>query len=192
MQVPSSYTQRPLIRLAAPSDAARLATFLERAFRDTFAADNTPADMAAYCAHAFGVDIETRQLHDPLRRCLIAECEGEMAACVQLAMGARALSVTGAAPVEIQRFYVDRAVHGQGLAQQLMVACLADARSQHCETVWLGVWERNARAIRFYERCGFRTVGTQQFVLGSDLQHDLVMARSLSNASSDIAPSPST
>jgi ribosomal protein S18 acetylase RimI-like enzyme len=43
--------------------------------------------------------------------------------------------------------------------------------------VWLDVWERNTRAISFYERWGFVVVGEQDFVLGDDVQRDLLMAR---------------
>ena len=79
--------------------------------------------------------------------------------------------------MEIQRFYVDHAWHGQGVARQLMAACVATARARGGATVWLGVWERNARAIRFYTKHGFTDVGTHDFLLGSDRQTDRVMSR---------------
>jgi ribosomal protein S18 acetylase RimI-like enzyme len=81
--------------------------------------------------------------------------------------------------VEIVRFYVDRAWRGTGLAAALMDAAAEEARGRGARSLWLGVWERNPRAIRFYEKCGFRDVGSQDFVLGSDVQRDRVMARHL-------------
>ena len=62
-----------------------------------------------------------------------------------------------------------------------MGACLAEAEHRGYQAIWLGVWERNDRAISFYEKWGFATVGTKEFVLGSDAQTDLVMERSISN-----------
>jgi ribosomal protein S18 acetylase RimI-like enzyme len=58
-----------------------------------------------------------------------------------------------------------------------MRSCLTEARSRDKDTIWLGVWERNARAIAFYRRWGFADVGSQSFQLGGDLQSDRVMAR---------------
>jgi ribosomal protein S18 acetylase RimI-like enzyme len=60
-----------------------------------------------------------------------------------------------------------------------MHACLTEAEYLGCQAIWLGVWERNERAIRFYERWEFEIVGARQFTLGSDLQNDLVMVRKL-------------
>jgi ribosomal protein S18 acetylase RimI-like enzyme len=60
-----------------------------------------------------------------------------------------------------------------------MRTCLATADDLGCDAIWLGVWERNERAIHFYERWGFVTVGNRQFALGPELQTDLVMAKAL-------------
>jgi GNAT superfamily N-acetyltransferase len=77
------------------------------------------------------------------------------------------------------RFYIDARWHGTGAARLLMHAVDDEARRRGARAVWLGVWERNPRAIRFYEKCGFRDVGTQRFLLGTDVQRDRVMLREL-------------
>jgi ribosomal protein S18 acetylase RimI-like enzyme len=87
--------------------------------------------------------------------------------------------VKGPTPVEIWRFYVDRPWQGRGLAGRMMAEACAGARARGGETAWLAVWERNPRAIGFYRKCGFAVVGRQPFVLGGDVQTDLVMARPL-------------
>jgi ribosomal protein S18 acetylase RimI-like enzyme len=74
---------------------------------------------------------------------------------------------------------VDRAWHGQGLASELMRAVKTHARGAGCDTLWLAVWEHNPRAIAFYTREGFRTVGRQPFQLGDDLQTDNLMLATL-------------
>jgi ribosomal protein S18 acetylase RimI-like enzyme len=58
-----------------------------------------------------------------------------------------------------------------------MTAAVDAAKAAGAHTLWLGVWERNQRAIAFYRKSGFADVGTQIFVLGTDHQHDLVLAR---------------
>jgi ribosomal protein S18 acetylase RimI-like enzyme len=87
--------------------------------------------------------------------------------------------VGGPDPIELVRIYVDPRAIGTGLGARLMSASLDEAAAQGAQTIWLGVWEKNIRAIRFYERWGFTKVGEKTFVLGSDPQTDHVMARGL-------------
>ena len=93
--------------------------------------------------------------------------------------GAGNPDVDSAHPVELERFYLDHAWHGRGVAASLMEAVIRVASACAGDTLWLGVWERNARAIRFYRKWGFERVGAQTFRLGADLQTDDVMRRAL-------------
>jgi ribosomal protein S18 acetylase RimI-like enzyme len=74
---------------------------------------------------------------------------------------------------------VRRAHHGRGVAQALMASVVGEARALGATALWLGVWERNARAIAFYRKCGFERRGEHPFLLGRDLQTDWVMSRPL-------------
>ena len=91
--------------------------------------------------------------------------------------GAKTACVIAARPAEIQRIYVDAPWHGRGIAQALMAAMLEHARIAGADRVWLGVWEHNPRARRFYEKSGFALAGDHAFVLGHEVQRDLVMSR---------------
>jgi diamine N-acetyltransferase len=167
------------IRPAGAPDAPWLAALAERTFRETYTAHNTPDDMERYVTGHFGPARQEAELRDSRMITLVAEDDGRAAGYAQLARGAAPESVTGPAPMEIVRFYVDRPWHGRGLAQTLMAAAVEAARAAGARTLWLGVWERNERAIAFYRKSGFVDVGTQTFVLGIDHQRDLVLARSL-------------
>ena len=168
-----------LIRPAGVADAPWLAALAERTFRETYTAYNTPDDMERYVGEHFGPERQAAELRDGRMVTLVAEVDGRAAGYAQLARGAAPPSVTGPEPMEVVRFYVDRPWHGQGVAHQLMAAVADAARTAGARTLWLGVWERNPRAIAFYRKCGFEDVGTQIFVLGEDHQQDLVLARSL-------------
>jgi len=173
-------TTIPLIlRLAGPDDAAAVAAFGERSFRETFGADNRPEDMDAYCAATYAVERQRREMAEPERVTLLAEMEGRLVGYAQLRDGPAPSCVAGADPIEVLRFYVDRRWHGQGIARTLMAETLARARALGRRTVYLAVWERNARAIAFYRKVGFREVGAQPFQLGKDVQTDQVMVREL-------------
>jgi GNAT superfamily N-acetyltransferase len=174
------------IRLATPVDAAAVSEFGRRMFLDTFAAQNTAEDMAVYVADAFSDARQSAELADDRTITLVAEDEQMLVAYAQLALKGAPSCVTGASPIELVRFYVDRAWHGRGIAQTLMREVEQAARSR-AKTMWLGVWERNPRAIAFYEKCGFVDVGSHAFQLGNDRQIDRIMVRSLTSAV-DAAP----
>lgn len=165
------------IRYATSSDNTLLADLGARTFRDTFAADNTPEDMAAYLAASFNPQKQAGEINDPFARFLIAEIDGTPAGYAHLKLGPAPAVVVARKPVEIARIYADTPWIGKGIGARLMGACLAIADREGCDIVWLGVWERNARAIAFYRKWGFEEVGRQTFQLGTDLQTDLIMAR---------------
>jgi ribosomal protein S18 acetylase RimI-like enzyme len=110
---------------------------------------------------------------------MIAEVSGSAAGYAKLRAGEPATGIEGAKPIELVRLYVLREWLGQGVGEVLMRACLDEARSAGYETIWLGVWERNARAQAFYRKWGFRAVGEHVFQLGSDAQRDIVMEKSI-------------
>jgi diamine N-acetyltransferase len=166
-----------VIRPARVPDAPWLADLAERTFRETYTTSNTPEDMERYVAEHFAPELQAAELSDPRFLTLVVEVDGRPAAYAQLGHGPAPNEVTGGEPMEIVRFYVDRPWHGQGLAQELMRVAAEHAQAAGARTLWLGVWERNPRAIAFYRKCGFTEVGTHTFVLGSDHQRDLVLER---------------
>ena len=167
------------VRRGAASDAGALAGFAERTFRDAFAADNHPGNLEQYVSRVYGPDQQTRELRDPRIVTLLLEDAGILAGYAQLRRGSPPACVVGPVPLELWRFYVDRSWRGTGAAQVLMAAVDETAIGQGAGTLWLGVWERNARAQAFYRKCGFVDVGSQPFMLGQDQQTDRVMAREL-------------
>jgi ribosomal protein S18 acetylase RimI-like enzyme len=167
------------IRRGTVADAALLSELGARTFSETFAADNTPEDLAAYIATSFNIAQQTAELEDPASTFLIAEIDGHAAGYAQLHGGAPEKGIEGANPVELVRLYVSREWLGRGIGEQLMRACVDEARQAGYETLWLGVWERNGRAQAFYRKWDFRTVGEHVFQLGSDLQRDILMERPL-------------
>jgi len=167
-----------VIRPATVEDAALLAELGARLFEQTFGAMNTREDMEAYLPGAFSPEIQTRELSESDRAAVLAFDEaGNAVGYAMTRRGSRSNGITGERPVEFQRIYVDKSLHGRGLGVQLMNSCVDQARAWNADTLWLAVWQANARALAFYERVGFAVVGVQDFILGSDVQHDFVMAR---------------
>ena len=165
------------IRYATASDNTLLAKVGAETFYDSFAADNTPGNMAAYLAASFSPEKQAQELADPASKFLIAEIEGAVVGYARLKFALAPSAVAGRTPMEIARFYARKAWIGKGIGARLMQACLSEAQRAGCDVVWLDVWERNSHAIAFYRKWGFVEVGTQVFQLGDDPQRDLLMAR---------------
>ena len=165
-----------MIRNATDADATQLAEFGARTFFESFAADNTPEDMQSHLDSAFSAQKQLAEIRDPdIETLIVVSPDGSWAGFAQLRAGKRSAGVPEQGSIELWRFYVDKAWHGQGVAARLMEAAKQSARRRGASTLWLGVWERNARAQAFYRKHGFGKVGNQVFVVGSDPQTDDVL-----------------
>jgi GNAT superfamily N-acetyltransferase len=167
----------PTIRRATPEDAALLSDMAARIFHETFAAENRPEDMKAYMDEAFTVERQADELADPSAIFLLAYVDDAPAGYAKLFRGDVPECVDGPGPIELARLYADHAWHGRGVGAALMEACLDEARKGGFETMWLGVWERNWRALAFYRKWGFAECGSHVFRLGTDDQTDILMMR---------------
>ena len=167
----------PSIRVATLSDAGKLAALAERTFRDAFAGVNAIEDMNLHCRTSYGESIQAAEILNPEMVTLACEEDGQLIAFAQLRWGKAPDCVSAKCPGEIQRLYVLNEWHGKGVAQSLMAACMSQLERRGADVAWLGVWERNPRAIAFYKKLKFAEVGEHIFRLGADPQRDIVMAR---------------
>jgi len=165
------------IRRATIEDAKSLTDLSYTTFWDAFAhhPKNAPDDLAHYMRQAFNLEQISDELNDPRAIFLLAEIDGELAGYAKLVCDNLEPGITAARPIELNRLYSQQKFLGQGVGQTLMDACFDLAKKEGFDTMWLGVWEYNPRAQRFYEKNGFQQVSSHTFVLGSDPQTDLLM-----------------
>lgn len=164
------------IRRADRGDAAGLARLAEVTFRDSFAATNDPADMEIHCSTNFGTEIQLREIQSPSLVTILGDDDGELVAFAQLRLRSPIECVPAEHPSELYRLYVMKRLHGLGMAHELMREVLDTVRMVASDRIWLGVWERNERALAFYRKFGFEVVGDHVFQFGRDPQRDLIMA----------------
>lgn len=167
------------IRPATVADAALLAGLGRRTFMETFAASNTAEDLRLFLEQTYGEALQALELQESQAWTLIAEAGQEAIGFARLRLGEVPACVTGPDPVELQRIYVVRDWLGQKAGPALLQRCLDEAWALGGRTLWLGVWERNDRALAFYRRHGFEAVGDHPFIVGTDRQRDVIMVRSL-------------
>jgi len=169
-----------LISPAVPSEAALYARVAAETFFEAYADSSDPANLAAHIAREFGVAQQRRELDDPALTVLAArEPTGDWAGFATLQAGVTTDGVIAERPIEIVRFYMRNRWYGRGAAHRLMEAAFAFGSSRGHDAVWLQVWEENARARRFYGKCGLRAVGTRPFLFGEVWEDDVVYAKPL-------------
>lgn len=169
------------LRRATPADAATYARVARETFHDSYAALSDPAMMAVHLHRNFGEALQRAELEDAANTVLVAEEPGgAWAGFLSLRTGDAPSCVTTAAPLHLARIYVVRAWHGRGAGAFLLDAAVAEARRRAHDALWLQVWERNARAQRFYAKHGFTQVGTHPYRFGDEWEDDLVLLRPVS------------
>ena len=164
-------------RIASTDDAKTLVEVGITTFKDTFAAANTAANMKAHLEKTFTVDRIIKELEDP--RCTFFLMYDRQRVAGYAKMREDNGNPNELRKIEIERVYVVKEYIGKKAGKTLMQTCLDFARSEKFDIVWLGVWEHNARAISFYEQWGFKTIGAHPFLLGDDVQTDLLMEKKL-------------
>ena len=169
------------IRPATLEDAGPLTNLSYTTFWDAFAhhPKNAPEDLSHYMRQAFNLDQIASELADPNSIFLIATIDEKPAGYAKLIMNSIEQGITATRPVELSRLYSQQEFLGRGVGQNLMDACFERGKDEGCDIMWLGVWEYNPRAQRFYEKNGFNVVGKHTFQLGADPQTDLLMQRQL-------------
>jgi diamine N-acetyltransferase len=167
------------IRPAADADAMLIARLSRQTFVDAFGAFNTADDMALFLNTQFSIDSIVSETRQPQFQFYLAWLNNKAVGYLKLIphlSGHPEIALSKPA-LEISRIYIEQSAIGNGLGQQLMDFSIEKARTGNFATICLGVWEKNEKAIRFYQRNGFIQVGTHSFLLGTDRQTDWLMAR---------------
>lgn len=148
-------------------------------FYETFAAENTEADMQQYLSENFSDERMIAEVSNPEAFFYIAELNNNIIGYLKLNVGAAQTEPQENA-LEIERIYVLKEYHGKNVGQLLYEKAVAVTREMDLQWLWLGVWEQNHKAIRFYEKNGFVPFDKHIFRLGADEQTDVMMRKKIS------------
>jgi GNAT superfamily N-acetyltransferase len=169
-----------LIRRAELSDADALSELAARTFIETFGSENTPEDLAAHLRSFYSPARQAAEIADPNIIVLLALQSDNLVGFAYIQRSKAPDCVISERPIELRRFYFAKSTHGNGFASVLMQSARQAALDLDGIDLWLGVWERNPRAIAFYSKSGFVKVGSHIFTVGTDRQTDYVFLSPLS------------
>ena len=164
------------IRFATYKDASLVADLSRETFYNAFAPANTKEDMDKFMNEVFTREKLIAELDLPSNIFLLAYTGNEVAG--YMCMRDKNIPETPLETdnvIEIARIYSVSAETGKGIGAALMNRCIEISKEKNRAYIWLGVWEKNDKAIRFYERFGFQRFGEHEFVLGNDVQTDWLM-----------------
>lgn len=168
-----------VLRQATIEDAKLIAEISQQTFYETFAASNTKEDMNKFLEQQFSKGRLMLEVGRRENNFLLAFDKNEVAGYVKLRDEKVPLSLKSANAIEIARLYAMKNKIGKGVGSVLMQACIDIATERKKDYLWLGVWEKNQRAIEFYIKWGFEKFDETDFLLGDDLQNDWLMKKKL-------------
>ena len=163
------------IRKINIDDLETLRNLSIQTFKETFEEVNTEEDMQKYLDENLSIEKLKTELENPNSEFYFAENNDEILGYLKLNFKDAQTEKLEENHFEIERIYVLKAFLGQKIGQILFDKAIEIGREKNLEYVWLGVWEENHRAIKFYEKNGFEIFGKHDFVLGEDVQTDLLM-----------------
>ena len=171
------------IRRALNADAELLSVISKETFADTFSGTCTEEDMQFFLEENFNLKKVKRELADENDFYFFIEENGVTAGYVRMMEDYSLFNeIKKWKALELKRIYVLKEFHGKGIAQQLIKFVEEFARENKYEVLWLGVWEHNLRAKRFYEKCGFTDSGyMHDFPIGNTPQSDNWLWKFLNN-----------
>lgn len=165
------------IRKASINDVSVLKTIGRQTFYETFQNTNTEENLAKYLEDSFDDEKLKAELSNPSSRFYFAYKEDRVVGYLKVNFGQAQTEFRHEGWFEIERIYVLEEFWGRSIGQALLDFALALASEQKSLYVWLGVWEKNYRAIRFYEKNGFLPFDKHIFQVGNDPQWDLLMKK---------------
>ncbi len=167
------------VKKVSLNDIAELQKIGRQTFFETFAESNTEENMTKYLEEGFSEEKLTNELNDENSAFYFAVSDDEVIGYLKLNFGYSQTELQDNKALEIERIYVLQSYHGKKVGQILYEKAMEVAEKKNVNYVWLGVWEENPRAIRFYQKNGFVEFDKHIFKLGDDEQTDIMMKKIL-------------
>jgi ribosomal protein S18 acetylase RimI-like enzyme len=143
-------------------------------FYETFSPFNSESDIRQYISKAYYIDVIQQNIVNPDIAYYLCYDAGVVIGYIKLVHHATYKGLTNLT-IELEKIYVLSAYFGSGAGKRLMDCAINHSKEKGFETLFLGVWQENERAVNFYKKTGFEVFETRQFQLGERLCDDYMM-----------------
>jgi len=167
------------LKRVTPDNTGELQRISKQTFFETFTAGNTEENMAKYLEEGFSLEKLADELNNESSQFYFAVLDNNITGYLKLNLGQSQTELKDDKALEIERIYVLKEFHGKNVGQLLYEKAIEIAGELNVNYVWLGVWEKNLRAINFYKKNGFYEFSRHEFKLGDDEQTDIMMKKIL-------------
>jgi len=167
------------IRACTLEDAYVLQKISRHTYKDTFASMNTEANMKAYLEEAYDLDKLKQELSNEESFFYFIYQDDKLSGYSKLNEGNAQTDIYDPISLEVERIYVLKDCQGKGIGRYLMNKAVEIASQRNKFYMWLGVWEKNKKALEFYKRSGFYRIGTHPFIMGDEVQNDYILRKDL-------------
>jgi ribosomal protein S18 acetylase RimI-like enzyme len=166
-----------LVERATANDIHLLSVLGTTTFYEAYYEQDAPIDIADYISEAFSPDVITKEIDDPAVEYFIAFTEEKAVGYINLLIGSEAEGIEPDRSLELKRIYTVERVWGSGVGDHLLTFACERANELGFKWIWLGVWEENIRAQRFYSKHDFTQVGTIRFPYGDSFGINKVLRK---------------
>ncbi len=164
-----------VVRRALVGDMSRVKDVAIASYEHTFAAFNTRENMDAFYSENYTLEKFNEEYSEPNSIIYLALINRQIIGFVRLRINQEVSQHLGDNTIELQRLYIHPLHQGVSAGKKLMDTALAYATLGNFEWIWLGVWEKNFNAQKFYEKFGFTKFGEHVFQMGDDPQIDWLL-----------------
>src|SRR4030095_1246503 len=168
-----------LVRIGTVEDAAALSFIGEKTFVDTWKGTTSTENMRLYTEEIYSEATMRMELSDPVITYFVAFDDDKLVGYVKLSRKQTLGDWISDRCMELCRIYVLSDYLDKKVGKVLMEASIDLAKSEQMESMVLGVWENNHRALAFYKKFGFEKIGEHPFMVGKQVDTDWVMRKKL-------------
>lgn len=161
------------------NDVKALQQISSTTYSDAFTSSNTTENMTAYLDFAFSEQKLLEEISNENSTFYFAKQNNQTVGYFKINFGNAQTELKDAKGMELERIYILKEFQGKKIGEVLLLRTIDIALENKMDYIWLGVWEKNQKAISFYEKHKFITASSHAFFMGNDEQRDLIMKREL-------------
>lgn len=167
------------IRKAKIEEVPAIRELAIEVYTDTFADSNTPENLQAFFRDSYDLEKFKTEFYEADSVLYIALDNLKIIGFLRLRKSNEVAHLLGTNTIELHRMYIHRDYHGTAVARKLIEQAFEYAKKKNYEWMWLGVWEKNPRAQKFYAKWGFERFSEHIFQMGDDPQTDWLLKKRL-------------